>query len=74
MVGLYGGIPGQWLNLMAADDDDNDDDDNNKNNNSQVNNEDHEASPCKRSNVQQEVAEVQIARTIIMAKWILGWS
>ena len=72
MIGLYGGIPGQWLNVMAADDDDNDNDNNNnKNNNSKVNNEDHEASPCKRSNMQQEVAEVQIARTIRMAKCIL---
>lgn len=26
MIGLYGGIPGQWTSMVAADDDDNDDD------------------------------------------------
>lgn len=64
--------------MVAADDDDNDNDNDNDNNNSssskKVNNEDHEVNPCKRLNMQQEGAEVQINAKIYNAERGFGWS
>ena len=55
--------------MVAADDDNSDNDNNDDNNNSKnVNNEDHEANPCKRLNMQQEGAEVQIRAKIYNAE------